>query len=331
MTVQITIVGLGQIGGSIGLALANHKDQILRIGHDRDTKTAQKAEKIGAVDKISLNLHSAVKGADAVILALPQNEIKDTLKIIGDSLREGAVVFDTAVSKTAVAQWAAEFLPKERHYIALLPVLNHNYLYEATEGIDAAKADLFQNQIMMIAAPPHAHPDAVAMASDLAQLLGAHGLFSEVAEIDGLMAATHILPQLVAAALVNATIDQPGWIEGRKVAGRAFSAATRPLGIGYSSQTLLEESLENKENTLRVLNNLITSLQALREDLSGDNSEKFETLLEQAQQKREKWLQERQAADWGMKPSSRSEIPKSRDVLKQFFLGVRPRSDKDRG
>ena len=35
MPVQITIIGLGQIGASMGLALAAHKDAILRVGHDK--------------------------------------------------------------------------------------------------------------------------------------------------------------------------------------------------------------------------------------------------------------------------------------------------------
>ena len=34
MTVKITIIGLGQIGASIGLALANHKDQVTTLGYD---------------------------------------------------------------------------------------------------------------------------------------------------------------------------------------------------------------------------------------------------------------------------------------------------------
>lgn len=61
MTLKITIVGLGQIGGSIGLALAEKKESLYRIGHDIDLKTASRAEKAGAVDKIAVNLVAAVR------------------------------------------------------------------------------------------------------------------------------------------------------------------------------------------------------------------------------------------------------------------------------
>ena len=71
MTVQITIIGLGQIGASIGLGLTKIKDQVTRIGNDRDPIIARQAEKMGAVDKISINLPSAVRNADLVILAVP--------------------------------------------------------------------------------------------------------------------------------------------------------------------------------------------------------------------------------------------------------------------
>ena len=71
MTVQVTILGLGQIGASIGLALGEHKDLVRRIGNDTEPKIARRAEKMGAIDHVIFNLPSAVRHADLVILALP--------------------------------------------------------------------------------------------------------------------------------------------------------------------------------------------------------------------------------------------------------------------
>ena len=69
MSAQITIIGLGKIGTSIGLALADETDQLTRIGHDKSMETAKSAEKLGALDKVHLNLHASVENADIVILA----------------------------------------------------------------------------------------------------------------------------------------------------------------------------------------------------------------------------------------------------------------------
>jgi len=111
MTVQITIVGLGQIGTSIGLALAGRQELIYRVGHDREIGIARQAEKMGALDKVAINLPAAVSEADIVMLSLPVDQIHDTLAIIKEDLKAGAVVMDTSPTKQAVMNWAAEILP----------------------------------------------------------------------------------------------------------------------------------------------------------------------------------------------------------------------------
>ena len=85
MTVKITIVGLGQIGVSVGLALANHKDQVTTLGHDKSPEAARKAQKQGAVESISYNLPASVAESDVIVLAIPFSGIRETLKITGIS------------------------------------------------------------------------------------------------------------------------------------------------------------------------------------------------------------------------------------------------------
>lgn len=82
MAVNIAIIGIGQIGGSIGLALANHRDQLFRIGYDKQIDNAKQAEKAGALDKVHFKLINAVDDADIVILALPIDQLKNTLQVI---------------------------------------------------------------------------------------------------------------------------------------------------------------------------------------------------------------------------------------------------------
>jgi prephenate dehydrogenase len=76
MAVNITIIGLGQIGTSVGLALADKTELVYRLGHDRELGKARKAKKMGALDKVSLNLPSAVRDADLVLLALPVGSVR---------------------------------------------------------------------------------------------------------------------------------------------------------------------------------------------------------------------------------------------------------------
>ena len=125
MPIQITIIGLGQIGASIGLALAKIKDQAIRIGNDREPGIARQAEKSGAVDKTMINLPSAVKDADIVILALPVDEIRETMEVIAQDLKPGVVLIDTSPVQGGLLQWAQELLPgNDRYFVALTPSLN---------------------------------------------------------------------------------------------------------------------------------------------------------------------------------------------------------------
>ena len=89
MSVQITIVGLGQIGSSIGLALKAHDVDVHRVGHDKDPQAAKEAQKAGAVDDVKYNLPASVRDANIVILALPLAGIRETLEIIAPDLQDG--------------------------------------------------------------------------------------------------------------------------------------------------------------------------------------------------------------------------------------------------
>ncbi len=129
MSVRITIIGLGQIGGSFGLALADQKEMFQRVGHDAIPEISRMAQKLGAVDQVSLNLPASVRNSDVVLLALPIDQIRETIEIIAPDLKEDVVVLDTAPVKEVVTAWAKELLPPGRHYVGLSPVLNTNYLH----------------------------------------------------------------------------------------------------------------------------------------------------------------------------------------------------------
>ena len=323
MTVQITIIGLGQIGASMGLALGEHKDLIYRVGHDREMRITRRAEKLGVVDKTMANVPSAVRKADLVILSLPMNQIQNTLEMIAQDLKEGAVVMDTAPVKEMVSKWSHEFLPEGRNYIGLTPVLNPAYLHGFDSGIEAARADLFRGGLIAITSPPGASSDAIKLAADLTRLLGSNPFFADSSEMDGLMASTHILPQIMAAALLNATVDQPGWREGRKVAGRAYAEVTSPIVQPYEPQTISTSALLNRENVLRMMDCLIAALHAIRNDIEDEDKAALDERLERARRGREDWWRQRQTSEWvGEQPPS-VEIPTASDWFGRL-LGKKP-------
>jgi prephenate dehydrogenase len=321
MTIQLTIVGLGQIGTSIGMALAQEGETFHRVGHDRDMETARRAQKLGAVERVVTNLPSAVREADIVILAVPADQIRPTLEIIAQDLKENAVVMDTSPAKVAAAAFAKELLPDRRHYVGLTPVINPAYLRQSESGIEAAHADLFQRGLMAIVTPPSTSADALQLAADLVRLLGAAPLFADLVEIDGLVAATYVLPQLMAAALVNATVDQPGWREARKITDQTYAHASAPSVSSYAASSLGSSALMNRENVVRVLDGAIAALQDLRDDIAANDAEALQRRLESAWRGYGQWLKERMAASWTDEgiPEAVAKSAESYDVLTRLF------------
>jgi prephenate dehydrogenase len=327
MTIQITILGLGRIGASLGLALVDKKASILRVGNDREPEFARKAQKMGAVDQTNFNLPSAVRQADIVVLAMPVDEIKTTLETIAPDLKDGCVVMDTSPIKQGVEQWAAQLFPKGRHFVGLTPTINPAYLGEFSAGIDAAHADLFKNSLMIITSPHGADADALKLAADLAVLVGSNPFFADTQEIDGLLAAVHLLPELMAAALVGATVSQPGWKEARKVAGPVYAHVTQPMLNLTESKFFGQGALLNKENTLRMLDCAMNSLRDMRQAIADEDEEALAAQIRSAVEARVKWQAQREKADWDL--GNTEPLPSSGEVLGRL-IGLGKRKDKNK-
>ena len=332
MAVQITIIGTGQIGASIGLALGEHKDGFLRIGHDKDMRVANRAKELGAVDQVVGNLPNSVIDSAIVVLALPLDQIKDTLKFIAADLKEEVVIMDTAPVKADVLQWAKELLPPGRHYIGLGPVLNPAYLEDTGSGVEAAHADLFRKGLMAILSPQGVPSEAIKLATDFSHLLGAEHLFIDPLELDSMMAATHILPQLLAATLLNTTVDQPGWFEARKLAGRPYATVTNAAAQFEDATTLAAQALATQEHLVRWMDAFMANLYTLRQQLVSKDADHLNSDLVQARLGREKWLAERSRANWGENESApKVTLPSSKDVFARMFTfggGRKPKKDK---
>ncbi len=320
MSVQITIIGLGQVGSSIGLALAGQKN-LKRVGHDKDYETARLAQKLGAVDEIKINLPASVSDAQVIILSLPLSEIHDTIAYIAQDVGEGTVILDTAPAKGKVASWIGELIPQGRYYVGLAPAAGAEYLHGIEMGVNSARADLFKQGLFLVNAPSGTPGGALELASDLVKLLGADVMYTDDVEADGLLASTHLLPQLAGAALLDATVNQPGWREARKVAARPYAAVTAAMAYHDEAKSLGDASLANRANAVRVLDEYITSLQNLRERIAEADGAGVAEYLEAAVQARDLWLNERFRADWQAADRAKQDADSFGDRLSRMFVG----------
>lgn len=314
MPVKLTIIGLGKMGASAGLALASQRQKLIRTGHDRQPEVAQKAKARGAVDRLAYSLPAAAAGADVILLAVPADQLRETLELIAADLREGGVILDFAPLKRQAAAWVRELLPPGRHYVGLTPAFGAQVIEGTEAGLEAARPDLFRGGRMAIAAPPGTPGEALELAADLTALLGARPYFADLAELDGVMASAQILPQLTAAALVEAGAVQPGWDEIRKLAGQPYAAATGAALAPDPPAALCAAALGNRADTLRALDGLIAVLQSLRAAVEEGDATSLTARLEAARQQRQQWWQARLSGEEEAGAASRPNLPRSSEV-----------------
>ena len=326
MTVQITIIGLGQIGTSIGLTLARYPERIKRVGYDRELDVQNKAKGLGAFDEVKFKLPAAIEGADVVLLCIPLDQVEETLKLIAPDLRPDAVVMDFSPQKSATHKWFEQHVPAGRHYIGLVPSVNPRLLDQTGHGIEAARADFFEDASIGIAAPNGVSSDAMKLAADLVELLGAKTVFLDMLEADGMLMTAHLLPQVISAAFLNATVDLPGWSEARRFAGQPYNQSSAALGAD-TLEGLTQALIQNPLAATNALTNAIGALTHMRAAIEKGDQDDLQKRLELAFSDRETWLSERLRAEWGG-PQEKSEAPKSKDFLKRIFLGERNKDKK---
>ena len=321
MTGQIAIIGLGQIGASVGMALKQANSSLHRVGFDKDIGVLNAASGLGAIDVGIRRLPDAIRDADIILLALPLSEIPAMLKYVVPHLKENAVVLDTAPVKGSLTKSMKELLPEGRYYVGLGPTVTADALAGSEAGLKAARPDLFKRTVMIVDAPAGLPAEVEQLAINFVKLIGAKPLIADLAESDGIMTATHILPQLTAAALLGSVIDQPGWSDGRKLAGRPFVSVTGGLAYYDDPASLKDAVLASPQASTHALDVLVAWLRGLRDDIEEHDEEAVSERLQDAFAARERWLNERGAASWLSEGGESTDLPNVGEQMMQMFFG----------
>lgn len=293
---QVSIVGLGYVGTSIGLALHKAKTTCRIVGHDRDGEASGQAHKLGAVDKTDWNLVSACERADLVILSTPLPGIYDTMRAIAPHLKNGCVVTDTAPVKGLVLAWARELLPAGVEFVGGHPIVASG---------KTGQADLFCGATYCLTPTPGTSEEALQRAEDLVGLLEATPLFLDAAEHDGLVAGVEQLPALLALALAGTNASAQCWRDVRRLAGDSFQQGTASLE--GEAEALSGACLGNKDGLVRWIDALVDELQRLRGLVTEGESQALKEAFEEAQSSRALWMSERAGGRWEEIPRLKAE------------------------
>ena len=263
---QVTIVGLGLIGSSMGMALkARHGGKITIVGYDSDQSTHDQAARIGAVDRSEWNLDTAVRDADLVIVATPANAVYDIFEAISSYLKHDAVVIDTASTKRAVMDWAEELLPRSVGYVGIDPLAGSGY-----RGQKDAHPTLFEGKRIAMIPSVRTPESAIKAASNAIEDMGGRPFFMDVDEHDSFSAAVTGLPAVVAAAMLSVASASPSWREISRFVGSDFQAVTEPAS--QDPATSHATAVTNPDMTIHWIDQLITALNVIKEGVANEET-----------------------------------------------------------
>ena len=279
---RIAIIGLGQIGASIGIDLRAKLPDIEIVGHDIEPSTAGIARKKGAVDKVSYSLPGAVEDAAIVFVAVPVTAMKEVMGAIGPNLSPGAIVTDTASTKVDVMSWAEELLPDSVEFVG-----GHPLAGVETPGVDGARSGMFEGATYAVIPLARSAESAVKTVVDLVTLLGATHYFLDPNEHDGLVAAVSHLPIAVSIALMRSASASPSWREMSGLAAGSFRDVSRLA----SGSPAMHHGIftTNREAILRWIDQYQNDLSAFRV-LVEKGGEPLMNGLKEAYDARDAWL-----------------------------------------
>ncbi len=259
---QVTIIGVGHIGGSVALAMKKHARVARVVGCDRDG-VVETARRLGAIDDGISDPAAASKGSDLVVLATPVGAIIDLIERVGPVLPPEALLTDVGSTKAEVSA-RAKAVFGEAAAQRFLP--GHPMAGREHAGVEHADADLFSNAVWLVTPlGPEQHPltpDYLA----LLKAMGARVVSIEAERHDHLCAWISHLPQMVTTAVAGCLVDEFGEDpELFAIGGRALREITRTAASPYSMWR--DIALTNTQNIQEALQRLEQRLAHIRENL----------------------------------------------------------------
>ncbi|HEX4744327.1 MAG TPA: prephenate dehydrogenase [Candidatus Limnocylindria bacterium] len=189
----VAIVGAGQAGTMLGLALRSGGGAREITVFDRDPDVARRSVARGAAHRVTERL---ALDADVVVLALPVSAIVEVLARHAADFRTGSLVIDTGTAKARVVAAMRE-LPAGIHAIGGHPLAGTER--RGPEGADPAALA----GAPFALCPVRDDAEALRLAERLVRAAGARPLVIGAGEHDRIVARTSALPHLLAFALAR--------------------------------------------------------------------------------------------------------------------------------
>ena len=280
---KITLVGVGLLGGSLGLAIKQRKLAAKVDGYVRRTGTIADCERLGVVDHATRDLARAVENADLVILCTPLGQMREVTESMLPSLKKGAIITDVGSVKGNVVE---ELEPLVTQAGGIF-VGSHPMAGGQKTGVTAARADLFNNAICIVTPTSQTPAKALQQVEEFWTDLGSRILRTSPAAHDDLVSRSSHLPHVVAAELANYVLSPAHPPEQATVCANGFRDTTR-IASG-SPEMWRDIAMANRKNLSRVLGVFVEDLQEFCLALDKGDAKAIEEFFDKAKQRRDKW------------------------------------------
>ncbi|HEV2434751.1 MAG TPA: prephenate dehydrogenase/arogenate dehydrogenase family protein [Verrucomicrobiae bacterium] len=282
---KITIIGVGLLGGSIGLAVKRRKlvSPGGVAGFVRRVASLKDCEQAGAVDFATTDLLAAAWGADLVILCTPLAQMRPRVQELLPALKRGAIVTDVGSVKAGVVRELEPLVARAgAHFVGSHPMAGA----ERT-GVSAASAGLFAKAVCVVTPTGKSNPAAVHKVEQFWTLLGARTLRLAPEQHDLLVSRSSHLPHILAATLAGYVLKPAQPKHQAALCANGFRDTTR-IASG-SPEMWRDIALANRKNLGRALEDFVSDLKSFRRDLAKADAKAITKFFETAKARRDGW------------------------------------------
>jgi prephenate dehydrogenase len=262
---QITIIGTGLIGGSLGLAVKSSGLDCRIIGCDR-AHVLDRARKMGALDDGAEYPEEAIKGSDLIVLATPVGTIIDLIERIGPVAPADALITDVGSTKQEILDRARAVFGADvgKRFLGSHPMAGKEH-----SSIFSADAALYRGATWFFV-PSSPQQDLtsenIRAYRQLLEHIGARVVVIDAARHDKLCGWISHLPQMVSTALAGILLDEFGnSSELQTITSRGLREMTRTASSPYSMWRDIAHT--NSGNIEQALSALEQRLAHIRENL----------------------------------------------------------------
>jgi prephenate dehydrogenase len=282
---KITLIGVGLLGGSLGMALRQRRLARSVVGFVRRAASVAECEALGAVHLATLDLRRAVEGAELIVLCTPIAQMRPLVEQMLPWLKKGAIVTDVGSVKGSVVRELEVLLARAgADFVGSHPMAGAEKM-----GVAAAQAELFVGAVCVVTPTRRSNRAAVRKVAQLWKSVGASPLQLTPAAHDQFVSRSSHLPHVVAAQLARLVLSPAYSKEQALLCANGFRDTTR---IASSSPEMWRDiALANRHNLSRALQTFTRGLQDFRRALSRGDAKAVASFFEQARARRELWSQ----------------------------------------